>query len=460
MAANSPGTVAADPASGEVSVAAPGAVIGTSPGTAAIPAVPGTPAKGAGAAGSNPTAAGGTAKPAAGQSGTAAAPETAAVGNKCPTSGSLITLGNVSTQSGLLGELFKGLPESLQVWAKSANACGGLGGHPVRVVSADDGGDPATALTLAKRMVEKDKAIAFIGLLNPLSIGGMEGYLEDAGVPSIGGDSSEPEYFTNRLFFPLGPHLDVIGAATADIAIKRGAKKLAAFYCAEVPRSCGPEAASKHLQVGSPVVKSLGGEVLISQKASLVAPSFTSQCIAAKRAGVDAIILGLDGASVGRLAENCAAQDYRPLIVGISLGLSANLVDYPAVNNNFIAPLQFFPWVDTSLPATKKYNDDMVKYFGRLLGGPSPSMGYASGILAAEAVKAGLPANPTSADMVKAMYTIKNNTLGGLTVPLTFTTKVPRDGITSCYFVVSIINGTFAAPQKAKCTPIAVRTEL
>jgi branched-chain amino acid transport system substrate-binding protein len=461
VAANSL-TATGDVVPGEGPGSAPTAAAATVD-TGALPAVPGSPNKSAGTAGtagSTPTTSVGGAKSATGTGtgGPGAAP--AGTADKCAVSGSTVTLGNVSTQSGLLGELFKGLPEGLQVWAKSANACGGLDGHPVRVISADDGADPATALTLAKRMVEKDKVIAFIGLENPLSIGGMQGYLKQAGVPSIGGDSSEPEYFTNPLFFPLGPFLDVVGAATADLAIKHGAKKIAVYYCAEVPRSCGPDAAVKHLQVGSAVVKSLGGEVLISQKASVAAPSFTSQCLGAKRAGVDAIVAVLDGASVGRLAENCAAQDYKPLYVGISLGLSENLVNYAAVNNNFVAPLQSFPGVDTSLPATRKYSADMLKYFGRLLGGPSPAMGYASGMLAAEAARAGLPTSPTAADMVKAMYTIKNDNLGGLSVPLTFTPKLPRDGVTSCYFMTAIVDGAYAAPQKATCIRIAVRTEL
>lgn len=457
VAANSGGAAAAVE-SGPGIVADPGATVVQVPaGGAGGAMTPGGPADSGGAqAGGQPQGAGpnpGAAKPA-----TAAKGGTAPVaGNKCATSGSVITLGNISTQSGFLGELFRGLPEALQVWAKAANACGGLGGHPVRVISADDGADPATALTLAQRMVENDGVLAFIGLLNPLSVFGMDKYLERVGVPSIGGDSTEIPYFENPMFFPLAPFVSVIGAATADVAIKRGAKKLAVYYCTEVPNSCGPIAASKELQVGSPTVKALGGEVVISQKASVAAPSFTSQCIAAKRAGADAIVAILDGPSVGRLATNCHAQDYKPLIAGISLGLSANLVEYAAVQeNNFVAPLNTFPWMDQSVPATKAFSDAVQKYFGRPLNGPSPAMGYVSGMLAQEATKAGLPANPTSADIVKAMYTIKNNNLGGLTAPLTFTTKLPRE-ITSCYFQINISDGKYSAPVGNKCTPIGVK---
>ncbi|WP_084670870.1 ABC transporter substrate-binding protein [Sporichthya polymorpha] len=449
--------VAANPPAGTVAGAAVDGSVDPSQGSTPGVVDPATGVAPPVASGS--TAPGGTAAPQAGKpsakpGGGASSSGGATATNKCATSGSTVTLGNISTQSGLLGELFKGIAEALQVWAKSANACGGLGGHPVRVVSGDDGGDPATALTLAQRMVENDKVLAFVGFAAPLSVNGFEKYLKDKGVPSIGGVSSELPYFTNPVFFPIGPFVSVIGAADAAIAIERGAKKLAVFYCVELPASCGPEAASKDLQVGSPVVKAMGGEVLLSQKASLVAPSYTSQCIAAKRAGAEAIIAILDGPSVGRLATNCAAQDFKPLFLGISNGIGSNLLTYPAVNGNFLAPLNTFPWVDTSVPATKGFAENMRKYFGRMLEGPAPAMAYASGVLAAEAVKAGLPANPTPADVLKAMYTIKNNDLGGLVAPLTFTPKVPRVGIPSCYFLIAIENGKYVAPQKNKCLPV------
>lgn len=459
VAANSPAGGTGIVAAGEVPAGDSGAVPGTTDTPGQAPAAPGAAAPGGatdtpGKTGTAPAASG---KPAPDKVNTGTGTGTTAgtaSGDKCATSGSTVTLGNISTQSGLLGELFKGLPESLQVWAKQANACGGLGGHPVRVISGDDGGDPATALTIAQRMVQNDKVLAFIGLIMPLSVAGIEKYLKEVGVPSIGGDSSEPPFFENPMFFPIGPYVSVIGASDAAIAISKGAKKLAVFYCSEIPNSCGPVAASKDLQVGSEVVKAMGGEVVLSQKASVVAPSFTSQCIAAKRAGAQAIIAILDGPSVGRLATNCAAQDFKPLFLGISLGLSANLITYPAVDNNFYAPLNTFPFPDTSIPATKKYQQDVQKYFGRPLSGPSPASGYASGMLAAEAVKAGLPANPTPADMVKGLYTIKSNNLGGLIAPLTFTKDLPRKGITSCYFLLSIANGKWAAPEGAKCIPV------
>ncbi|WP_245541695.1 ABC transporter substrate-binding protein [Sporichthya polymorpha] len=454
VAANTAGGVAVEQTDGGM-VAAPGSAGGAAAASGAVPAGTSTARGSAGSATAPAVSAGKSPQ------GTAPRPDpaagAAASGKSCAISGSTITIGNIATQSGFLGELFNGLPEALQVWVKAANACGGLGGHPVRLISADDGGDPAVALTLARRLVEKEGAIAFVGLANPLSVQGVASYLKDEGIPAIGGESSSTVYYTNPVFFPIGPHAAVIGGATADVAIKRGAKKLAVYYCIEVPNSCGPPGAAKDLAVGSPAIKRIGGEVVISQPASVAAPSYTSQCIAAKRAGVDGIIVILDGPSIGRFAGNCEAQDYHPKFIGISLGVSRTLPEYPQLNkDNFFAPSIVFPWMDRSLPATRAYSDAAIRYFGRPIVGPSPAMAWASGVLAQEATKGGLPANPTPADMLKAMYTVKNTNLGGLTSPLTFTTQLPRV-MTSCYFVLGLSNKQYLAPEGAKCVPVDIR---
>jgi branched-chain amino acid transport system substrate-binding protein len=45
--------------------------------------------------------------------------------------------------------------EALQVWTASINARGGLNGHRVRLIVADDGGDPARSKALVQDAVER-----------------------------------------------------------------------------------------------------------------------------------------------------------------------------------------------------------------------------------------------------------------------------------------------------------------
>src|SRR3954470_10489577 len=62
-----------------------------------------------------------------------------------PATLSEVNIGNVSTLSGVLGELFSPGPAALQVFVSSQNACGGLNGHKIKLYLDDDQGDPSTA---------------------------------------------------------------------------------------------------------------------------------------------------------------------------------------------------------------------------------------------------------------------------------------------------------------------------
>ena len=52
--------------------------------------------------------------------------------------------------------------EALRVWVKWTNAQGGVSGHPVSAIFADDGGDPARHRAAVQKMVEQDKVVAFV----------------------------------------------------------------------------------------------------------------------------------------------------------------------------------------------------------------------------------------------------------------------------------------------------------
>jgi branched-chain amino acid transport system substrate-binding protein len=86
-------------------------------------------------------------------------------------------------------------------------------------------------------------------------------------------------------------------------------------------------------------------------------------------------------------------------------------------------------------------------------GGTATSEAWVGG-MALWTAGAHLPANPTTADIWNGMFTIKNNTFGGLAPPVTFTKGVVGTKAPSCYFVLAIHNGAYYAPNGSKtvCT--------
>ena len=105
--------------------------------------------------------------------------------------------GHIGTYSGLLGAIFTGGREAVNAWAQHVNANGGLDGHPVEVVTADDQGDPSINLSLTRDMVENQGVIAFVGNIVPLSLTGSRSYVEQKGIPLVGGDLTDPAWFSS-----------------------------------------------------------------------------------------------------------------------------------------------------------------------------------------------------------------------------------------------------------------------
>src|SRR5437016_911123 len=98
-----------------------------------------------------------------------------------------IVLGTFGTGSGVIGRAVQPIITADKAWSADVNARGGLAGHPVKLIFGDDGGDPAAALAIAKRMVEQDKVVAFIGTYLVTTTPAVTPYLEQVGVPMIGG---------------------------------------------------------------------------------------------------------------------------------------------------------------------------------------------------------------------------------------------------------------------------------
>jgi branched-chain amino acid transport system substrate-binding protein len=387
---------------------------------------------GAGTAASGATT-GGAAATAPGAAGTAAHGSSAA-------SSSTIYLGNVGTYSGVIGAIFTGAQQAIQVWAAYTNAHGGLNGHPVKVVSADDGGDPSTSQTEVQQMVTQDHVIAFVGNLMPLTVQASLPYLQQQHIPVIGGDVTSDYWYQSSVLFPQGTEVlssvdDVIKAAVAE-----GKTKLGFLYCEEDPICTNGyqyEITQGHAQQD-------GADPVYSSSFSLTQPDFTAQCLAAQQAGANVILLGGDGGSLERLARDCSAQNYDPLYEALSIGVSASMQSDSQLNG-MLSVQSTFPWMDGDTPAQATYQAALKQYAPSLVGSGASSAEWTSGMLAVAADQ-DLGATPTSAQFFQGLWTIKNNNLGGLSPPLTFNAN-GNASVATCYFTITLQNGQFVDPN-------------
>jgi len=159
---------------------------GANPGLSSDARVPGSSVATAG----SPTASG--AKGSAG-----ARPGTATAATPAPVPGapagpgavsgpkSEIVFGSYGIESGVIGTATLPIHQAARAWVADINARGGLGGHPIRLIMGDDEGDPNKALSLVRRMVEQDGAVAIFAEHACTTAQAVLPYLEQRKIPSI-----------------------------------------------------------------------------------------------------------------------------------------------------------------------------------------------------------------------------------------------------------------------------------
>lgn len=364
-------------------------------------------------------------------------------------SGSTWVIGTIGSYTGPEQSALGPTKETMQAWAAWENANGGVDGHQIKLIAMDDHADPATSTADVQQLVQQDHIIAIVGE-NSIENEDWASYVQKQGVPVIGASNYALPYVQNPDFFPDGTTALSLQYGLLAEAKAQGDTKFGTFYCAESP-SCAETVG----QLKSEAAKA-GEDMIYTSKVSATAPNYTAQCLGAKAAGVNALVIGTDPTTLLRVADDCYRQGYKPQLIGNSGTVTNTWLKDPATYG-MVSVQPDFPSVDRSVPADQTFAAALTKYAPDVINGDSfgqnESETWAAGMLFAAAAKAGhLGANPTPADVVKGLYALKGETLGGLVPPLTYK-HGPHQ--VNCWFVQGLENGKFTVPQglKVSCEP-------
>jgi branched-chain amino acid transport system substrate-binding protein len=361
-----------------------------------------------------------------------------------------ILVGNIGSYSGVEASSQTAAPIVLKAWSSWVNAHGGLNGHPVELIVKDIGADPSGGLAAVKELVEQDHVVAIVGEEDN-NDSTWASYVASTGVPVIGGQSLDLPFMTNPDFYPVGTNIfaDIYGQ---ELLAKKLGPKLGLLYCAESPQCAGIAPITRL------IATSTGLQVPVSVEVSATAPNYTAACEQLKSAGVRTYSIADNSAVVLRIAHECALDGLKATPIGGDGAITTAWLKEPAANGGLDAELDL-PFFDNSISASKEMQQAIKKYAPNLNGLNEPVGMYAwvSGKLlekAVSAIPAGVPITPQS--IKTGLYTLKGQTLGGLTPPLTFTPGKPA--IINCYFVAGIAHGMFTEPQgiRTSCAPDAV----
>jgi len=325
---------------------------------------------------------------------------------------------------GVLGnEISRGAPippeakDMASVYQDLINAQGGINGYKVEVIYKSVQGDPARALAAIK---ELDKAGILAFTQGDASIlPALRDYMTDKKIPVIAGTPYTNEFDWHPMFFHFsGQSVGVYGqvAAARDV----GAKYFENFYCIEVAACATSVAETKYaadregLKFRAEAGSLLGGV------------DYTAACLSAKNAGVD--FFQANGPGLVGIVRDCARQNYHPTY---AQGGAANQTVIDAAKGENVAGNLYEFGVFYDGPEVARFRAALAKTHQSVADGTASqtSVHVWLGLeMMSAAIKRITAANPTRDDFLEAMYSMKNDTLGGQIPPTDFSVQRPGTG--------------------------------
>ena len=354
-------------------------------------------------------------------------------------------LASIGTYSGPIGSITIAHLQGAQLWTRFINARGGLNGHPVQLVVYDDGGDTARHRAQVQDAIEVKKVVAFLQNNEPVTGRGSVDYVTQKRVPVIGGTQGDPWYYESPMFFPQATFAPSVYYATlasaAQQAIPAGKTKLGSLICVEAEGCTAAE------RIWEAQAKSVGFDYVYKGRASLAQPDYTAECLAARNAGVQVIIVFLDPNSIYRLASACRRQGYNATLAAPTILITEAHSKDDNLQGMY-APSFVFPWFQRGTPATDEFQAALKSHGGGISPGPGQPVGWVSGKLLEKAA-ANLPEPPTSAAILDGLWSLQADTLGGLTAPLTYVREKPAP-FTACWFNLTIRGPQVGDPRRVQ----------
>lgn len=354
--------------------------------------------------------------------------------------GAPIVIGNVGTYSGPVGAAWAEAPRALRAWAAAVNAKGGINGRPVKMITFDDGGDAAKSKSQVQELVEKHKVVAIVSamVLVPARKA-WEGYVQEKKVPVIGG-ACTIGWQNNPMLFSQCPSPDSWAYGTVDAGAKFGkGKKFGAVFCAEDDTCSSIE----NLWFNKGYAKRAGLDPKYRATISITQPDYTAECIQARNAGVELFAVMGDPNTVARVASSCRRQNFNPQYLQFGSTVDAGTASKPGMDGAVVTEF-VLPFAGLSTPAFREFDGAWSKYGPGKPPGPSATQAWAAAkVFQATAKAAG--ADISSANLLKVLYTYRNQRFGGVTVPMSYSAKGAADS--NCLFLMKVQGGKWSAPN-------------
>ena len=213
-------------------------------------------------------------------------------------------------------------------------------------------GDPATAQSAEKKLVDTDKVQAIVVGSDNL-VTAFDADALSKGVPLVSGTANATDWYTKPGMFVTVT--DVLSGLTDQVLVAKQfghATKFADLYCAEVA-ACAQ--ANPPLQAAA----KKAGLGFTSLAISSTATSYTAECLKLQQEKVDYAQLNFTTAAAAKLVQDCQAQNYNPTWGTSEQAVGKDLLSIP--NFNAYGPAYAFP-SSASSPAVAAFTKAMTTY--------------------------------------------------------------------------------------------------
>jgi len=337
---------------------------------------------------------------------------TAPAGTSSAATGTPYLIGLVTDETGpLAAERAQDLP-SAQAAAKSINAAGGINGHPISLVVADEQSSPTGAATAFQELVTEKHVLAIASDSNFFDSG--EPFLHSHDVAVIGldsGNSALNPAYTNQ--FPVGTDagnsLQQPDNTPQLWAKQHGGTKWAVLCYTGL----GNEYSQMCDELGS-IATGVGMKsVLVDTSIPLANPNYTSVALQIKNSGADAIDLVMSSEDDTGITTALYNDGVTPKAVIADTWTQGfvNNADQKAVQNVFVDE-PFASW-DIHNAGTTAMQAAFQKYAPNVQPTENPYFMYTGVLTLAEGLK-NAGANPTSASLVTALNALTDWDADGL----------------------------------------------
>jgi branched-chain amino acid transport system substrate-binding protein len=241
------------------------------------------------------------------------------------------------------------------------------------------------------------------------------------------------------MLFPQCPSYvsSIWGIARVGAVYGKG-KKFGAIICSEAAACTN----TKHEWFDNGLAKKAGVDPVYEADVSIGQPDFTAECLQAQQKGVQIMSVVADVGTVGRVVDSCDRQNFHPQYIQGSGTMDAHLASLPGMSDALVQ-LNDFPWTVPNA-AVQEFRDAYKAYAPNDPLTPNASQGWASAVVFQHAA-AHIGAHPSSADILAGLWSMRNESFGGLTPPLTFEQNTPAPDA-RCSFAMKVEDGVIQAP--------------